>query len=365
MQIVFRTDASVQIGTGHVMRCLTLADALRSNGADCTFICRGHTGHLFELIRERGHQVKMLAASNSLHSDANHAPLSHAAWLGTDWATDATESQHAIGSRIVDWLVVDHYALDHRWEKTMRPFSQKIMVIDDLADRIHDCDLLLDQNLGRSVEDYRSLVPDHASKFIGPRYALLRPEFAAMRTKSMARRQHPKLQHLLITLGGVDKDNLTGEVLQTLLLCNLPSDLRITVVMGPHAPWLQNVQAIAAAMPRPTQVMVNVRDMASLMTDSDLVIGAAGGTAWECCSLGLPSFVITAAENQRGTAHALKKIGAALLIERTRDIVTYIENPLIADTPAPTLHQLSTAAAAVTDGEGSVLVAQELRHIHV
>lgn len=364
MQIVFRTDASVQIGTGHVMRCLTLADALRSEGADCTFICRGQTGHLVDLINERGHQVMMLAVSDSLPTNASHENLAHAAWLGTDWATDANDSQQAIGSRTVDWLVVDHYSLDHRWEKDMRPFTQKIMVIDDLADRVHDCDLLLDQNLGRSVEDYRSLVPDHAKSLIGPRYALLRPEFTAMRQMSLARRQDPQLKHLLITLGGVDKDNLTGEVLQTLRICQLPINLRITVVMGPHAPWLENVQAIAAAMPRPTQVKVSVRDMASLMTDSDLVIGAAGGTAWECCSLGLPSFVITAAENQRGTAHALKKSGAAVLIDSTRDIAAYIENPLLSDTPAQQLKQLSTAAAAITDGEGLALVARELRRIY-
>lgn len=364
MQIAFRTDASVQIGTGHVMRCLTLADALRSEGADCTFICRGHIGHLVNLIRERGHQVMMLAESDSLQTNASHELLSHAAWLGTDWATDANDSQQAIGSRTVDWLVVDHYALDHLWEKAMRPFTQKIMVIDDLADRVHDCDLLLDQNLDRSAEDYRSLVPDYANKLIGPRYALLRPEFAAMREKSLARRQDPQLKHLLITLGGVDKDNLAGEVLQTLRICNLPLDLHITVVMGPHAPWLQNVQDIAAAMPRPTQVKVSVRDMASLMTDSDLVIGAAGGTAWECCSLGLPSFVITAAENQRSTAHALKKSGAALLIESTCDIAAYIENQLLSDTPAQQLEKLSTAAAAITDGEGLALVSQELKRIY-
>jgi UDP-2,4-diacetamido-2,4,6-trideoxy-beta-L-altropyranose hydrolase len=365
MQIVFRTDASVQIGTGHVMRCLTLADTLRLEGAECTFICRDHVGHLIDLVRQRGHHAVLLTASRSHLADACHDTLAHAAWLGTDWASDADESKRIIGSRTVDWLVVDHYALDHRWEKAMRPLCHKLMVIDDLADRVHDCDLLLDQNLGRTTEDYRPLVPHYATTLIGPRFALLRPEFAALREDSLAQRKQPQLQHLLITLGGVDKDNLTGEVLQTLRICNLPTHLRITVVMGPHAPWLPNVQAIAAVMPRPTQVLVNVNHMARLMTDSDLVIGAAGGTAWERCSLGLPSLVFTAAQNQRNGALALQKNGAAYLIESTRDIAALIENPLLSGNQPAWLQSLSTAAAAITDGNGSTLVLQELKHAYV
>ncbi len=364
MQIVFRTDASVQIGTGHVMRCLTLADALHAGGADCIFICRNHDGHLGDLIRQRGHHAVMLETCVSQPTVHSKDSPAHAPWLGTDWKNDTTETLRAIDSRSVDWLVVDHYALDHHWEKFMRPFCRNIMVIDDLADRIHDCDLLLDQNLGRSTENYRSLVPDHARKLIGPRYALLRPEFAALREKSLVRRQHPQLQHLLITLGGVDKDNLTSDVLQALRGCSLPSDLRITVVIGPHAPWQHKVEEIAAAMHRPTQVMVNVRDMACLMATSDLVICAAGGTVWECCSLGLPAFVIAVAENQRSAAHALTKSGAVQLIENTHDIATLIEDSLLCGTPAPRLQQLSTAAAAVTEGKGSSLVFNELENAH-
>lgn len=364
MQIVFRTDASVQIGTGHVMRCLTLADALYAKGATCIFICRNHDGHLGELIRQRGHHAVMLDANESQSTAHSKDSPAHAAWLGTSWQNDAAETLRAIDARSVDWLVVDHYALDHHWEKFMRPFCKKIMVIDDLADRIHDCDLLLDQNLGRTAEDYRSLIPDHARTLIGPRYALLRPEFSALREASLTRRKHPQLQHLLITLGGVDKANLTSDVLQTLRNCYLPANLRITVVMGPHAPSRHQVQEIANVMPYLTQVMINVRDMASLMATSDLVICAAGGTVWESCSLGLPAFVFAAAENQRSAAQALKESGAVQLLENTRDIVAVIQDPLVCGTPAPRLQQLSTAAAVVTAGNGSSLVIHELQVEH-
>ena len=356
MQVVFRTDSSVQIGTGHVMRCLTLADALRLKGVDCMFICRSHTGHLINLINQRGHHAVMLGEHESQTVEVTRDALAHAAWLGTDWTTDANDTQRAIGSGKVDWLVVDHYALDHRWEKAMRPFCNQLMVIDDLADRIHDCDLLLDQNLGQSAEDYRQLVLTHTNTLIGPRYALLRPEFAVLREESLERRKQSKLQHLLITLGGVDKDNLTSKVLQTLRICNLPTDLRITVVMGSHAPWLQNVQAIAATMPRLTQVLVNTNNMARLMTESDLAIGAAGGTAWERCALGLPTVLFASAENQRNGANALKKLGAVILIEKHDQMQDVFTNQLTHQK----LKKMSKSASKISDGIGTTRVLSHL-----
>jgi UDP-2,4-diacetamido-2,4,6-trideoxy-beta-L-altropyranose hydrolase len=364
MQIVFRTDASVQIGTGHVMRCLTLADALHLEGAECIFICRDHPGHLRDLIQQRGHHVQLLTAGEPLEIHNDKELLSHAAWLGTDWTRDASDTQAAITPYAVDWLVVDHYALDHRWERALRPFCQHVMVIDDLADRTHDCDLLLDQNLGRSAENYRDLVPKHATTLVGPQYALLRPEFSSLRQKSLARRKHPKLQHLLITFGGVDKNNLTGEVLETLRLCQLPADLQITVVMGAHAPWVEQVHAIANSMPLRTQVVINTNHMALLMADSDLCIGAAGGTALEYCCLGLPSWVMATATNQHIGAGALQKKGAVLLLENPCDVKAIFERTHASASLPELLRQLSDAASSVTDGKGARLVLQAWEDFH-
>lgn len=364
MKIVFRTDASVQIGTGHVMRCLTLANALRLNGAECTFICRAHLGHLLELVQQHGHKTIELPARDELPNYTKQKSLAHATWLGTDWATDAAETQHAIGPHTADWLVVDHYALDHNWEQALRTHCQQLMVIDDLADRVHDCDLLLDQNLGRNAEDYIDLIPVTATKLIGPRYALLRPEFAALREESLARRLHPQLKHLLITLGGVDKDNITSEVLNALRTCALPQRLHITVVMGMHAPWLEQVRITAQSMHRPTQVLVNVTHMARLMTDSDLVIGAAGGTAWERCSLGLPSMVIALADNQLQGASALQTEGVALKFENSNEINALIQRLLIPNSQSTLLQQLSKKSAAITQGNGAALVIKAMESLH-
>lgn len=356
MRIAFRTDASLEIGTGHVMRCLTLADALRERGSQCSFICRPHHGHLLGLIAQRGHQILVLPTIEERTKPNPNGPA-HAQWLKTDWVTDAQHSQQSLqnqtGKAPVDWLVVDHYALDARWEYTMRPQARRIMVIDDLADRNHSCDFLLDQNLGRKPFDYKSFLKGNTKTLIGPQYALLSPEFALIRSQSLARRQNkPQLARLLITMGGVDINNTTGQLLNSLQTCKLPLDLHITIVMGPHAPWLAQVQAQAAQMRWSNEVLVGVSNMAQLMADSDLAIGAAGGSAWERCSLGLPSFLLVLAKNQLVGAMALQKEGAAIVFESDRQIVEFLGRSQTTSFLRGVLEKMSYAAAAVTDGEG-------------
>jgi UDP-2,4-diacetamido-2,4,6-trideoxy-beta-L-altropyranose hydrolase len=359
LTIVFRVDASLSIGTGHVMRCLTLADALAADGAECHFLCREHPGHLIEAIRARGYPVHALPAIAPAAQEEETPPLAHADWLGASWQDDARQSREALDGLAPDWLVVDHYALDKRWELRVLPQGCRLLVIDDLADREHGADLLLDQNLGRQAYDYAGLVPEHCTRLIGPRYALLRPEFARLRDASLARRASPKLKQLLITMGGVDKDNATGQVLEALTSCALPDDCRISVVMGGNAPWLGQVKAQAASMPWPTEVVVNVSDMAERMTQADLAIGAAGSTSWERCCLGLPTLMVVLAENQRIIAHALDKVGAAVALGSLPEISqlpTYWP-----DLTCPeNLARMNNAAAMVTDGNGAAIVHQHM-----
>jgi UDP-2,4-diacetamido-2,4,6-trideoxy-beta-L-altropyranose hydrolase len=363
MRIAFRTDASLHIGNGHVMRCLTLADALRERGAQSTFICRPHPGHLLDLIQQRGHTAKML----EFVDDAFSAPSdpSHAKWLGTDWASDAAQTQQALGEQVVDWLVVDHYALDRRWEQALRPHAPRIMAIDDLADRPHDCDLLLDQNLGRQAKDYGGLLSNQTQTLIGPAYALLRPEFAQWREHSLQRRAQPQLKNLLITMGGVDQANATGQVLDALTCCELPTDLRITVVMGPTAPWLAQVQAQAATMPRPTQVLTGVNNMAQLMAESDLCIGAAGGSAWERCALGLPTLVLILAANQHSGAMALQAYGAAWVAADAQQLMAQMTALFNKETQTSALQKMSQAATKLATGNGASQVVELLLESHV
>lgn len=354
MHIVFRADASLQIGTGHVMRCLTLADAMRERGAQCAFVCRPHSGHLLDLITQRGY--KALALSEPQENFNAPAAPAHAAWLCTSWADDAEQTMHALVGQRVDWLVVDHYALDAHWEEALRPQAKRIMAIDDLADRPHACDMLLDQNLGRSAQDYGGLLKGKPTILIGPQYALLRPEFAALRSQSLARRQsNPQLRRLLITMGGVDKDNATGQVLAALQSCNLPAELRVTVVMGPYAPWLSHVQAQASQLPWPTEVLVGVDNMAQLMAESDLAIGAAGSTSWERCCLGVPTIQVALAQNQEAIAHALSRAGAVLMLQ-SQAIAQILPSVISTVASADQLYAVSLAASGVTQGKGALFV---------
>lgn len=362
MKIAFRTDASLQIGTGHVMRCLTLADAIAAQGADCHFISREHPGHLLEVIRQRGHAVAILPASNPAPTTAGDSAQrpAHAAWLGCDWQTDAQQTDAHLTTLRPDWLVVDHYALDQRWEVALQSGYKELLVIDDLADRPHRCNVLLDQNLGRRPQDYAGLVPLACKVLVGPEYALLRPEFAALRDYSLQRRQQPKLGRLLITMGGVDLSNATGQVLQALKACLLPQDCRITVVMGAAAPWLGQVRGLAAQMAWPTDVLVNISDMAQCMADSDWAIGAAGSTSWERCCLGLPTIVVVLADNQWPGAKALQVAGAACLGGGVSEFATQLPLAVQALTQGHRLMRVSNAASAVADGRGVYKVLQAL-----
>ena len=366
MDVIFRTDASLDIGTGHVMRCLTLAQALREQGANCCFICREHAGNLLDLIRERGFEAHVLSMQVVLQKklgqqDATDGNiLVHAAWLGAAWQTDAEQTKNAIGDVVVDWVIVDHYAIDVRWEAALKPHYQKLMVIDDLADRPHDCDLLLDQNLGHTEQHYVGLVSAHCQVLVGPQYALLRPEFSELREYSLARRATLQLKYFLITMGGVDKDNATGSVLAALTGCTLPTDCRITVVMGSHAPWLTQVRKQAEQMPWTTEVLVGVDNMAKLMAESDLAIGAAGSTSWERCCLGLPTLLLVLADNQRGGANALAKANSSLLLGNIEDLALYLPRKLKDMLSQVSLFDMQNACAAVTSGQGATYIANTL-----
>ncbi|HEX5737207.1 MAG TPA: UDP-2,4-diacetamido-2,4,6-trideoxy-beta-L-altropyranose hydrolase, partial [Hydrogenophaga sp.] len=293
MDVVFRVDASLQMGAGHVMRCLTLADALVAKGAVCQFISCGHEGNLIDLVRGRGYTTHTFHPRASLPKLPGD--LAHACWLGNTQAQDAEYCASFLAAQRPEWLIVDHYALDARWERAMTLHYQKLLAIDDLADRPHACDLILDQTFGREAQDYRSLVSANCRVLCGSQYVLLRPEFAALRPYSLQRRARPALRQLLVTMGGVDKDNATGRVLQALSVCPLPSDCQITVIMGSTAPWLEDVRSQAQGMSWPTQVLAGIRDMAQVMANCDLAIGAAGSTSWERCCLGVPTIMLVLA----------------------------------------------------------------------
>lgn len=357
---VVRADASSAIGSGHVQRCLTLANELSRRGAKVTFATRPSIGGMRKSIKCHGHRLHMLSSGmNTLTEEGQEGDYSN--WLGGKWWDDADEVINLLKQNPADWLIVDHYGIDSNWHNVMRAHTRNIMVIDDLARARQDCDLLLNQNINFSTASYTDLVAADTRLLLGPEYALLRPEFSELRNQSMERRRSSTFRQLLVTLGGADKKNDTSHVLEALRYCRLPKDILVVVVMGELAPWKSEVRALASKLPFQIQILSNVKNMASLMANSDLAIGAAGSSAWERCCLGLPSLNLVLADNQRPIAQGLAATGAARLLEHRKALDCSLRNHLLDIAANPgTLAEMAAHSYALTDGQGCKAVAEAI-----
>ena len=301
MKVVFRVDASLQMGTGHVMRCLTLANELQQQNHEIFFICRELTGNHILLIKYR---VLVLPKNDNFQSDSLYLN-----WLGATQEQDAEQTIKAIPKN-TDLLIVDSYAIDEIWHKQLRPYTKKIMVIDDLADRQFDCDVLLNQNLGTQIEDYKDKVPNDCELLLGCDYALLRPEFPNLREKALIKRKNTKeIKNILISMGGSDITNKTYDILQ-----EVTDDLNIVVILGglsSHNKMIQNY----AKNKKNVKVVIDANNISGLMLDADLAIGAGGSTSWERCCLGLPTLLYVLSENQRKIAGNLEQLDAVKIVD--------------------------------------------------
>lgn len=348
------------------MRCLALADRLRQNGSKVTFVCRDGEGNMSQQLKDHQTDVHWLVSSGPKKS-ASRGQLAgrelYAGWVGTSEADDAAQTYGVIRNlnAPTEWLIVDHYGLGIEWEKRLRPYVGRIMVIDDLADRSHECDLLLDQNLARKAGDYSGLAPQPCQKIIGPQYALLRPEFAGLREYSLARRKTPLVRRLLITMGGIDLSNSTEEILGALTSAPLQRTCKITVVMGGQSPWLTRVQQKAETMPFNTEVLVDVNNMAQIMADSDLAIGSGGSTSWERCCLGVPALLTALAENQTQTVTSLEKEGAAIAFQIDEGLKRWLPIEISRiENNKKILTEMAMRASGLTDGRGCDRVVERL-----
>ena len=303
MNIVFRVDASLMIGSGHVMRCLALAECLRVQGHCCLFLCRDHLGNRIDLIRTRSFDVVPLSNSDYEPERApNHShDLKHSSWLHVSWEMDVTQVHNVLEGKEVDWLVVDHYGLDVRWESEARSLCKRILVIDDLADRDHDCDVLVDQNYQQTNTRYVGRTPSVCAHLIGPKYALLGAEYRDLH--SQVKLRAGKVNRVLVYFGGADVNDITSLVLRALRTHHL-DPIQVNVVVDSKQPNSKSVQKLVSGEPNFTLHM-DIPTLSDLMMEADLAIGAAGVTSWERCCLGLPTLVISLAENQKLVAQEL------------------------------------------------------------
>jgi len=306
MKIAFRTDASGQIGNGHFMRCFTLADELKKQGVQIRFISRNLPTHLSNMLNAK--ELEFLPLSTNVAQE-NSDELAHAKCLGTSQTQDALATIQALADHLWDWIIVDHYALDERWEAAVRASTKQLMVIDDLADRRHDCDLLLDQNLGRDECDYRQLIPNICTVLAGPRYALIREEFWQLRDKKKV--CNKPIKNILIFFSGMDADNYTGRAVE-ILSAEEFINVHVDVVIGAENIYKEKIKLICCKLGFSCHLQTT--RMAELMYKSDLYIGAGGGAILERIMMKLPSVTIAMADNQIKPLKFLNQTGACIYL---------------------------------------------------
>ena len=354
MNIVIRTDASTVIGTGHIMRCRSLALEMKNRGFRVTFIVRDLPGHLGWLLVQDGLKVELLPRPISISNSKDYS-----SWLGVSQYVDAEQTLSIMRSMKCHLLIVDHYGLDQIWESLLRNSAERIMVIDDLCNRFHNCDLLLDQNYSlQGPERYSLYIPEFCKLLLGPRYALLRPEFR--RARKLPTHHSKEVQRVLIYFGGSDINNLTCLALRALSNSRF-ARLNVDVVVGPNFEHLSELQNLSACRSR-TEIYSTSVQLSTLMSSADLAIGAGGGTMWERACMGLPSLVVSLAENQVAQCEAMSAAGLIEYLGSWQTLgISDFQRFLFKNTPSSELlFAKQCSAMALVDGLGVLRVANAL-----
>jgi UDP-2,4-diacetamido-2,4,6-trideoxy-beta-L-altropyranose hydrolase len=293
MRVVFRVDASGDVGFGHLSRCINLAEVLRSRGNEVSFVCRDDEAKSFRALEDR------LFATVLLPMLTVGEPVNQ--------QEDAQQTIQALQGERPEWLIVDSYTLDKNWERLMRPHVAKIAAIEDLSGREHDCDLLLDQNYSeRSASSFEKFVPNTCELLLGPRFALIGEQFRRLR--ELKSKPTPELKRIFVFCGGSDLQNLTQQVINE-ISCSELSNVAVDVVVGAQNKTFDREAALKL------NANIEIHDasgeFARIMSIADLAIGAGGTTSWERMCLGVLSIVVSIAENQ---ISACEKLGCDGLI---------------------------------------------------
>ncbi|HPF47932.1 MAG: UDP-2,4-diacetamido-2,4,6-trideoxy-beta-L-altropyranose hydrolase [Alphaproteobacteria bacterium] len=360
-KILIRADASTTIGTGHVMRCLTLATALKKSGCEILFLCKDLKGNMAETIKKNGFQADLLPVD---YKNANQFPSTMSIWTVADQRKDFDDCLGSIGNFKPDMIIIDHYSLDQNWHNLAREYVKNIFVIDDLADRNHDCDFLLDQTFGINGKRYKDLVPENCVLFMGSQYALLREDFASKHQAALKKRKQRKsIETVLISFGGSDPDNISLIALRACEMLYPPKKISVDLVIGPSNQNQAELKNFIDKSPLDVRLHINTNKMADLMISADLALGAGGTTTWERCCLALPSIVVCLADNQRDTINALEKKGAIINAGNAESlsanklsgmIYDLLDNPL-------RINDLRKISGEICDGTGAEKIVSSLK----
>ena len=355
MRIAIRTDASVVIGSGHVRRCLALAVQLRALDAEVTFVTRDLGSNAAAMIESAGFECRRLPPGDATPPADPLVP--HAAWAKVSAETDAAQTAAAVCDWSPDWVVVDHYAFDARWHRSVRHGTNaRIAVIDDLADRAISADVVVDHNFAADHRaKYADRIEGRATLLGGPRYALLGPGYAAAPRYLLSE----KVRSIGVFMGGIDGANASARVLDAIGLSGFSGAVEIvTTRENPHLAALQD----AVAARGETTLSIDLPDLAAFFARHDLQIGAGGGASWERCCIGAPTLLLAVADNQRAVVPGLAALGAIATTDPLGaiDALAIAESidALIAD-PARRM-AMSDRSRALVDGLGAKRVALAL-----
>lgn len=308
-RVAFRVDSSPEIGSGHLRRCLALAAQLHDQGADVAFVCRAHPGNFNHEVISAGHALRELPPPVPTSADPAEGGSTYSRWLGSSPGADASETAACLEPGDFEAIVVDHYAIGADWERRLRAAVRRIVVIDDLADRPHDCDVLVDSAPGADkAPRYERLAPAAAQLLIGPRYALLRREFA--RQPGASENPVGELRHVVVSFGGVDAHGYSLRAVEALRAA-VGAEVAVDVIIGGTSPQLPRLRELVAR-DNALRIHVDAPNIAELMRQADLAVISAGVTAWECAALGLPAIATPIVPNQSEVARALADIPCAL-----------------------------------------------------
>jgi UDP-2,4-diacetamido-2,4,6-trideoxy-beta-L-altropyranose hydrolase len=358
MNVFLRTDSSLSIGSGHIIRCLNLAKALKKTGAQCLFISKDHRGNILEKIREENFPLKVITVPET----SNHYIRDEKSWLNGSQTDDAEQFIALVTESGIapDIVIVDHYSLDHEWEARVKARfpAARLVIIDDLCNRPHCSDLLIDQTFQRSADEYALLNNNNGKILAGTKYALINPDFSKLRNQSIARKDHLILpKKLMLTMGGVDAHNVTGKILGFLEQLDFKNIEKITAILGAACPHNAEIKRLAEQSKYEIEVLMNVSNMAELMLEHDFAIGAMGGTTWERCVMGLPAVNVAIADNQNTIAKNLAEAGAVVLSADKLDcsLMNNALNHMISH-----YHDQRILAMSICDGQGLSRNIQEI-----
>ena len=350
MNVSFRVDAGSRVGDGHAMRCLTLADALAERGARTSFIFGSDVAAGLSETIGKNHRLFAMPS----RGETGAAPWSESE--DAEW-TMRVLSENRLSP---DWLVVDHYELAREWENRLRSASEKLLVIDDLANRPHTCDLLLDPTYAQTQIRYENLLPAHCRCLCGSEYALLRPQFRRMRQQFSRELPRPEEMCVHVFFGSADAGNNTVRFSRILL--DSFASLRVRVAVGHAYLHRSQLQRLAEQFGARFSWDAGIYDMAAHMAVCDVALGAPGGTTWERACIGLPSAYLAVSANQPEILEQLQdsglcayfgradEIGDAAFVDAMRDFLRNV----------PRLRSMRLTGMHAIDGGGAIRVADVL-----